>query len=101
MKIRYKGPQSDGVDVVVEGGSIHMSRLTVVDVPSDLAERLLEQGDNFERAPAKKTAAKKKAASKTQLVGESGPELTELAAGTVETPLQPTSNEDAGDGGED
>jgi hypothetical protein len=100
-QIRYHGPASEGVDVVLDGGDVlHMARLAEYDVPTDLARSLLDQEDNFERPPRKaKRAAKKRggkvAAGEPASVGDSGPELSELPEGSVVIPADNTNNEES------
>jgi hypothetical protein len=59
MKIQYCGPH-DGVDVKLDANSPewHWNRDDEVDVPDELARRLLQQSDNWKPVTAKTAPVK-------------------------------------------
>lgn len=61
MLIRYKGP-ADGVTLAPNTGGIHFPNGQPVDVPDELAARLLEQ-DTFEKVVPAKPQGRGSAAS--------------------------------------
>lgn len=77
MKVKYIG-RYPAVDVIVETGEVHFEHGEPVDVPSELAESLLAQGDNFALAdhgptPAAPTAlASLKVAELKQVAADRG-----------------------------
>ncbi len=58
MKLQYVGPH-DGVTITLpDGREASVDRDCTIDVPTDLAESLLEQATNWQRASAAKAPKK-------------------------------------------